>query len=87
MIVEKAWDCPCSLTNPIDIWQYRVRTFRRLARGWAANTVAAQNKRKTEIAEEYNRLDVMSEHIELNQEDRQRMRELTKELDKLWALG
>lgn len=86
MIVKKAWESPYNFTDPIDIWQFRVRTFRELARGWVANTVAAQNKRKSEVAEEYNRLDIMLEHNDLTQEDSNRMRELAKELDKLWAL-
>lgn len=39
-----------------------------------------------EIADEFNRLDMLSEHNDLTDEDRVRRKELAKELDKLWAL-
>jgi hypothetical protein len=43
-IVTKAWSTPCDEKKDIDIWQFRVRTFRRWTRGWATNEVAAMNK-------------------------------------------
>jgi hypothetical protein len=60
-IVVKAWSEPCSATNFMDKWQFRVRTFRRLVRGWAFNEVANLNKRKKELADEYNILDNKAE--------------------------
>jgi hypothetical protein len=45
----------------MDKWQFRVRTFRRLVRGWAFNEVANLNKRKKELADEYNILDNKAE--------------------------
>lgn len=45
-IVTKTWSTPCSLKGSLDRWQFRIRTFRRLTRGWAANEVASMNKQK-----------------------------------------
>lgn len=77
---------PCTATNPIDVWQFRIRTFRRIVRGWAANVVAELNKSKKDIADEYNILDLESENRNLSREEIERMKFLTKEIDKIWAL-
>jgi hypothetical protein len=45
------------MIKSMDRWQFRVRTFRRLIRGWAANEVAAQNKNKVELSKEFTRLE------------------------------
>jgi hypothetical protein len=78
-IVKKTWNTPCREKKPIDIWQFRVRTFRRLTRGWASNEVAAMNKEKASLAVEFNNLD---------QKDfeRLRMHEVADRLNKIWAL-
>jgi hypothetical protein len=54
-VVSKAWSEPCRETKSIDRWQFKVRTLRRIVRGWAANEVVALNKTKVELAEEYNK--------------------------------
>lgn len=55
--MEKAWNAPCQLSSSIDRWQFKVRTLRRLVRGWAMNEVAKLNRYKTELALEYNDLE------------------------------
>jgi hypothetical protein len=57
-VVYKAWNTHCQDTRNIDRWQFKVRTFRRLVRGWATNVVAELNKQKSSLVEEYNRLDM-----------------------------
>jgi hypothetical protein len=49
-VVIKAWSIPSRGINQINIWKFRIRTFRRLARGWASNKVASMNKEKTTLA-------------------------------------
>uniref|UniRef100_A0A0A9FC23 Uncharacterized protein n=1 Tax=Arundo donax TaxID=35708 RepID=A0A0A9FC23_ARUDO len=39
-LVVKAWSLPCNAIDPMEVWQFRVRSFRKLARGSAANEVA-----------------------------------------------
>lgn len=85
-LVVKTWNLPCSETNPIDVWQFRIRSFRKDVRGWAANVVADMNRDKKILADEYNILDIESETRHLSKEEMDRMNYITRELDKLWAL-
>jgi len=50
----------------IDVWQFRVRTFRRLVRGWAANQVVVLNKTKANLSQEYKVLDKALEERDLD---------------------
>jgi hypothetical protein len=70
----------------MDIWQFRVRTFRRLVRGWVSNEVASLNKKKRELADEYNILDNKAEERGLSSSELKRLKEVTDELGKIWAL-
>jgi hypothetical protein len=57
-----------------------------LVRGWAANVTTELNKNKQSVATEYNCLELKAESRELDVEEKARLRELAKELDKIWAL-
>jgi hypothetical protein len=50
----------CPNTKSFDRWQFRVRTFRRLARGWACN-LATLNKHKSKLSREYDSLEKVAE--------------------------
>lgn len=45
-IVVKIWNLPCNESDPIDVWQFRMRSFSKAVRGWAANIVAEMNRDK-----------------------------------------
>ena len=68
-VVEKVWAQPCQATNSLDVWQVRIRTLRRFARGWAANEVASMNKEKVVLALEYNDLEKGMESRILSDQD------------------
>jgi hypothetical protein len=85
-VVKKVWDTPCHEPTSIDRWQFRVKTFRRLARGWAANEIAAMNKRKVELATEYNQLDEEAEVRGFPGHKLNRLKEVADELDAIWSL-
>jgi hypothetical protein len=85
-VVRKAWSSDCSHLSPLDRWQGKVRIFRRLVRGWAANVVAELNRSKQPIAGEYNMLDIEAENRNLEEAEKSRMKELARELEKIWAL-
>jgi hypothetical protein len=63
-----------------------VRVFRRLVRGWAANVVAKLNRTKHYVAVEYNMLDLEAESRPLDENEKIRMKELARDLEKIWAL-
>lgn len=60
-MVVKAWNSMCSFINSMDVWQFKVRTLRRMVRGWAANEVAEQNKSKAIFVDQFKRLESLSE--------------------------
>jgi len=82
-VVEKVWAQPCQATNSLDVWQFRIRTLRRFARGWAANEVASMNKEKVMLALEYNELEKEMESRILSDQELLRFKQVAKELDKI----
>jgi hypothetical protein len=66
------------ISNSLDVWQHRIRTSRKLARGWAANVTAELIKHKKVIAYEYNILDMKSKSRVLDDSEKLRMGYLAK---------
>ena len=85
-VVKKAWTLPCSENRSIDVWQFRVRSFRRLVRGWAANQVALLSNNKTMLSQEYGKLDQALEERDLDADEWSRYKHIEKELDKFWRM-
>jgi hypothetical protein len=85
-VIIKAWTTPCPFSKPIDLWQFRIRTLRRLTRGWASNEIAAMNKEKTALAVELNNLELKEEQTSFAEVEKKRMREIAKKLKHIWAL-
>lgn len=85
-MVEKAWKVPCNLSKSIDRWQFRVRTFRRMIRGWAANEIADLNKTKVELSNEFSRLESIAESRVLTQAESYSLASIEEELGKIYAL-
>lgn len=85
-VVEKAWKTQCNGLSSLDRWQLKVRTLRRLVRGWALNEVASLNKHKTELALEYSNLEGELEAGILSSSEKARMDEVALEIEKIWAL-
>jgi hypothetical protein len=85
-LVIKAWNEPCHEANILDKWQFRIRTFIRLVRGWASNEIARLNKKKGELAIEYNFLDDKAKTLGLSSQELDRLKSVTDELGKIWAL-
>ena len=85
-LVKKVWNTPCEEKNSLDVWQFRIRLFRKMVRGWAANEVAAMNKEKVELYLEYNFLDSEAELRMLSEDEHKRLDHIAKELDKIWGL-
>jgi hypothetical protein len=85
-VVKKAWSIELPRLCPMDRWQAKVRNLCRLVRGWAANVIAELNKHKQAVAAEYNALDLESESRPLNAQEQNIVKELARDLDRLWAL-
>jgi hypothetical protein len=85
-MVEKAWLSTCDSQSSIDKWQFKVRTLRRMVRGWAANEVAALNKSKAILTEKFSKLENLADVRELDPEEVKVFRAVEKELENIWAL-
>lgn len=84
--MEKAWETPCPVSNSMDIWQFKVRTLRRMIRGWAANEIAAQNKTKVGLSKEFTRQESLAEIRDLSNEERRDLEQIEDRLERIWAL-
>lgn len=45
-MVRKLWNTPCAFEEPLDVWQFKTRLFRKKVKRWAANINAAIRKQK-----------------------------------------
>ena len=52
VVIQKAWNTKCKATKAIDIWQFKIRTTRKAAKGWCANYEADQNRTKQALVAE-----------------------------------
>lgn len=85
-VVEKAWSTPCKEKDSIDIWQFWIRTLRRMVRGWASNEVPTLSNVKFDLVSEYNCIELEAEGRQLTEEEGRRQKQIAKELDNfgLW---
>jgi hypothetical protein len=56
--VNRAWNLEVDSNNVVDVWQQKLRLFRRLAKGWSNNYEAAARKQKKDLMREYDVLDI-----------------------------
>jgi hypothetical protein len=84
--VHKARSTNCDALDPIDVWQNKIRTLRRMVRCWANNVVVELNKYKHVVDAEYNVLDEEDEHRMLDESEKSRKKHLASELEQIWRL-
>jgi hypothetical protein len=60
-VVHKAWNTECIFSDPIEIWQFKIRTLRKKLKGWAKNMNAEIRKAKSEFLKEFEVLDMKYE--------------------------
>ena len=85
-LVRKSWDSPCHESNPLDIWHLKLKRLRQQLKGWSLNVNADWKREKQSLLQEFDILDVFSETNVLEEDDRDRMRNINKELDHIWSV-
>jgi hypothetical protein len=85
-LVNRAWNLEVNSDNVVDIWQQKLRLFRRLAKGWSSNYEAAARKQKKDLMREYDALDIKSETCVLSPLERERWDYILIELNSFWIL-
>ena len=43
-VVQRAWNTHCSYTDPLDMWQFKIRFLRKKLKDWAINVNAEIKK-------------------------------------------
>jgi hypothetical protein len=85
-VVKKAWNIDCLASDPVQIWQVKIRNLRKKINGWNKNREAEMRKKKARINSEIDSLDMISEKKELFETERIRRKELSIELDQIWRM-
>jgi len=85
-VVEKSWNSPCSLSDPLEVWQFKMKNLRRKLKGWALNINADIKRKRKSLPEEFDLLDVFSELNQLTDLERKRMQDIQEELEDIWKI-
>ena len=62
-LVKNVWSTPCAYDDPLDIWQFKTRLFRKKIKGWAININANIRKQKQELLKEFDALNILQEEV------------------------
>jgi hypothetical protein len=82
-VIQDAWSVECNSRLAIDIWQNKVRSVRQKSKGWSINVDDVNKKKKEDLIQEYDILDVFRESNQLDDGDRLRMSQTRSELDSI----
>ena len=85
-VVEKSWNSPCSLSDPLEVWQFKMKNLRRKLKGWALNINVDIKRKKKALLEEFDLLDVFSELNQSTDLERKRMPDIQEELEDIWKI-
>jgi len=75
----------CAFTDPMDIWQFKIRLLRKKVKGSSINTDAAIKKQKRELLKEFEKLDMKYEAGLLLKGDKD-MDLIVQDLENIWNL-
>jgi hypothetical protein len=84
--VTKVWKTECIFTEPIEIWQFKIRLLRKKVKGWARNVNSKIKKLKNGLLKEYDHLDNRYELGGLLLGQEERMGDILKELEDIWNM-
>lgn len=85
-LIYKLWNTPCASTDPMDVWQFKIRLVRKKVKGWALHINAQIRRQKQELLKEYDLLDIKLENMCATELERDRMKDIVKELEAIWRL-
>jgi hypothetical protein len=83
-IVKKTWSNRCPFSDPMEVWQFKIRSLRKMVKGWSRN-IEAEMKKKS-IMDELDQLDKVAEHHQLFDHDRNRRKHLCSEIEHIWKV-
>ena len=83
-LVIKIWNTPCAFTDPLDIWQFKVRLIRKKVKGWALNINGEIRKTNQDLLKDFEMLDMKLEKEGLLLEEKIRMKKISDDLEAIW---
>jgi hypothetical protein len=83
-LVANSWNAPTKGKSATEVWQEKVRRFRKTSKGWSRNIEADLRQLKLEMMEEYEFLDIKTENGTLSELENKRMRFIHSEMQKIW---
>jgi hypothetical protein len=82
-LVAKIWNTECIFTDPMEIWQFKIRLHRKKVKGWARNVNVELRKLKNDLLKEYEVLDIRYETETLLPGQKTRMDNILGELESI----
>lgn len=83
-LVEKLWSELAKRATAIERWQFKIRKFRKLTKGWSKNIEAEFKNLKRDMMAEFDALDIKAETVELSPEEKSRLTKIKGEMQQLW---
>jgi hypothetical protein len=69
-MVSKAWETTCPHSDPLEIWQFKIRLLRKKIRGWHRNVEADIKRERVDIIERMDWLDKIAKLGQLTDHER-----------------
>jgi hypothetical protein len=85
-LVRQPWEEAGPVSEPIDVWQYKIRKLRKKVKGWCVNMEAEKKKRKGMIISDLDALDKLAEQSTLSDTQSLKRQELREELEGIWLM-
>jgi hypothetical protein len=85
-LVKICWDIECPHSNPINIWQFKMRSLREKVKGWSRNVDAEMRKTKEALLNELDALDKAVEQQQLTPQEVDRRKSLIARMDQFWRI-
>ncbi|KAE8798649.1 Ent-copalyl diphosphate synthase 1, chloroplastic [Hordeum vulgare] len=81
--VESVWKAPILGRDAIDVWITKAKRLRKKIKGWSANIKAAIKKKKWDLVQEFDILDIFAETDRVTDDDKAHMRDIKNELESI----
>jgi hypothetical protein len=85
-LVKDTWSRECPLTNPVDRWQFKMRSMWKRIRGWSANLDAERKRNMKNFMRELDELDSKEDKDQLAEQELKRKKELVGLMDHIWKV-
>lgn len=82
-MVEREWKSISSGSNPMEVWQNKIRHLRQYLRGWAKNISGTYKAEKEHLLSIIDVLDTKAEYIPLDEDERKCLRDTQDSIAKL----